>query len=537
MIRRMTALAICVILAALCLMPALAEEDSERKVVRVGWYDTPFNRKDAYGRRSGYAYEYERKIAAYTGWKYEYVEGSWYELLQMLKDGRIDLMSDVSFTEDRKDQMLFSSFPMGSEMYYLYIHPENREISREDVSTLNGKRIGITRSTVQVGLFHQWAETHGVEVELIELETSEEDSLDMLARQELDGFITLDYYGNDDKSVPTWKIGSSDFYFAVNKDRNDLLAELDAAMNRIQEENRHYHEELSVKYLQNNENNRYLTPEEKEWLESHGPIRVGYQDNYLAFCAKDPATGELTGALKDYLEIASSALSNAQPVFETVCYATAAEAMVAMRRGEVDVMFPANLTDYDGEVSGVVMSAPIMRTEMDAVVREEDKANFLRKTQVRVGVNQGNPNYEMFLLDHFPNWTPVYYKDSIACLDAIAAKGADCLIISNYRYNNIARQCEKLHLTTVYTGVDMDYCFAVKEGNTALYSILAKIVSLVPESTVNAALTYYSSETVNASFLDHFQDTWSIVIGAVGVLLIEGVIILIWRLTKRKKNG
>ena len=537
MTRRIIGFMICFVMATLCLAPHVSIAEEGPRVVRVGWYNTPFNQKDSFGRRSGYAYEYERKIAAYTGWKFEYVEGSWYELFQMLQDGRIDLMSDVSYTEERKEKMLFSNLPMGSELYYLYVDPENQEISREDYKTLNRKKVGITKGTVQIGLFRDWLESHGIQVELIELETSEEESLKILHRGGLDAFVTLDYYADPDRSVPIWKIGSSDFYFVVSKGREDLLMELDAAMSRIQEENKHYHEQLGNKYLQSNETNRYLTAEEREWLESHGPIRVGYQDNYLAFCAKDPKTGELTGALKDYLEIASGALNNAHPVFEAFCYPTAAEAMDAMKRGEVDCMFPANLTDYDGEMAGVVMSAPIMRTQMDAVIRAEDKQTFLRNNQVRVGVNKGNPNYEMFLLDHYPYWTPVYYDDSAACLEAIAARNVDCLIISNYRFNNIAKQCERLNLTTVYTGVDMDYCFATKEGNTMLYSILAKIVSLVPESTVNAALNYFSSETVSPGLTDYLRQVWPICLGAGGVLLIEGIVLGINWLLKKKRSG
>ena len=87
------------ILVGIILPLAAYAREPEQKVVRVGWYESPFNYSDQNGRRSGYAYEYQKKIAAYTGWKYEYVEGSWPELLQMLIDGEIDLMSDVSYTE------------------------------------------------------------------------------------------------------------------------------------------------------------------------------------------------------------------------------------------------------------------------------------------------------------------------------------------------------------------------------------------------------------------------------------------------------
>jgi ABC-type amino acid transport substrate-binding protein len=501
MIKRAATLLLCITLVALCLLPAAVSAEESPKVVRVGWYDTPFNYKDAFGRRTGYAYEYQRKIAAYTGWKYEYVEGNWPELLQLLKDGKIDLMSDVSFAEDRTEYMLYSSIPMGEELYYLYITPENKEISAEDFSTLNGKTVGITKGSVQKGQFLAWAESRGISVEILDLECSEAESLVKLNKGEMDAFVTLDTYGDPNVAVPLWKIGASDFYFAVSKARANLLPELDMALNRIQDENKHYSEQLTAKYLQNAGTNLYLTVEEREWLDAHGPIRVGFQDNYLAFCAADQ-NGNLTGALKDYLEFASGVLQNASPVFEAVVYPTASAALEAVKNGEVDCMFPANLTDYDAEQAGVVMTQPMMRTEMDAVVRAKDKKDFLRSSKVRVGVNQGNPNYEMFLMDHFPDWTPVYYPDTPACLDAIAAGNADTVIISNYRYRDISRQCDRLNLTTVYTGVNMDYCLAVREGNTLLYSILSKIIGNVPESTVNAALTYYSADVSKPDFGD-----------------------------------
>ena len=537
MLKRMTAALLCLALALIGLVPAALAE-SEQKTVRVGWYDTPFNYKDAFDRRTGYAYEYQRKIAAYTGWEYEYVEGTWPELLQMLMDGRIDLMSDVSYVEDRRDRMLYTNIPMGSEIYLLYISTDNMEIRLEDTTTLNGKKVGITRDTVQVGLFRNWLDSQGLRVDLVELDGSEQESLELMRRGEIDAFVTLDNYEdwNADIAKPLWTIGSSDFYFAVSKDRPDLLAELNVALSRIQEENNYYNEQLSSKYLSNRGTNQYLTTDESAWLEEHGPIRVGYQNNYMAFCAVDPNTGELIGALKDYLDAASDVLENAHPTFEAIGYPTAQAAMEALRDGEIDCMFPANLTDYDGEQAGVVLTAPLMRTEMDAVVRASDQKEFLRQQQVRVGVNRGNPNYEMFLLDHFPSWTPVYYTDTPACLDAVAKRAADCVIISNYRFGDISRQCSRLNLTTVYTGVDMDYCFAVREGNATLYSILSRIIRLVPDSTVNAALTYYSAQTGKASALDFLREHPSIaVLDAVCLALIVAVIVLAGKLRKKEK--
>ena len=515
---------------------ASADGDQQAgKVVRVGWYESPYNTTDQFGRRSGYAYEYQRKVAAYTGWTFEYVEGTWPKLLQMLVDGEIDLMSDVSYTEGRTQDMLFPSVPMGTEAYYVFASPENEGITSDDYTSLNGKRVGVTRGSVQKDIFLEWAQKHGVEADLVELIGSEEESMRMLKDGRLDAFVTLDVYGNSDYSVPVWKIGSSDFYFAVNKDRADLLDELNVALDKIQDENMYFNQQMHEKHFSNASPTMYLSPAEKDWLSEHGTIRVGYQDNYLAFCASDPVTGELTGALGDYLEYASTCMENAQIDFEAVAYPTAAAALEALKNGEVDCMFPANLTDYDGEALGVVMTPPLMRTEMDAVVREADQREFIRKDQVVVAVNQGNTNYEMFLLDNYPGWQIAYFPDTPTGLEGVAAGEADCVIISNYRFSNISKQCEALHLTTVYTGVDMDYYLAVREGDTQLYSILTKITDVVPDSAVHAALTYYSTADVKTSFVDVVKDNLVIVLGLVTVVALAIIALLVRSIRAERK--
>ena len=525
---------LCLILGLAALTPALAQDGE--KTVRVGWYESPFNITDELGRRSGYAYEYQRKIAAYTGWRYEYVEGTWSELIQMLAQGEIDLMSDVSYMAERTEYMLYPNLPMGTETYYIFTALHNTDISSEDISTLNGKKVGVTKNSIQKGLFLEWAEKNGVQMELVEVTTPEDESLKMMCSGQLDAFLTVDSYSDPETIVPVWKIGSSDFYFVVNKDRPDLLAELDAAMSRVQDENRFYNEELNEKYMRSAGSNMFLTAGEKAWLDGHGVIRVGYQDNYLAFCASDEK-GELTGALKDYLAYAATALENAELSFEAISYPTAAAAMEALEKGKVDCVFPANLNDYDSEMMGVVMSPALMRTEMDAVVRAADQKAFIRKDQVVVAVNEGNPNYEMFLVDNYPGWQTAHYVDTPACLDQVAAGNADCIIISNYRFSNIAKQCEKLHLTTISTGVELDYCFAIRQGDTELYSIIAKVTGIVPTSSINAALTYYSTEDAKLSFTDYIMDHLPVVMAVIiGVSLVIIVLLLLEIRATKKAN-
>ena len=533
---RMKVAVICALVLFCVVFPRTAYAAQQDKApVRVGWYDSTYNTVDENGFRSGYAYEYQLKLSAYNGWTYEYVSGSWPDLLHMLETGEIDLMSDVSYTPEREQYMYFSSLPMGSEEYYMFTAPGSSVISPEDKSTINGKKVGVNLDSVQADFLDEWCAQHGVHPEIVLVSCSEDESLRMLTDGELDAYVTVDSFMDPSSAVPLYKIGYSDYYFAVSKTRPDLLDELDSAMSRIQDENRFYNIEMYEKYIRLSGANAVLSSKEAEWLLAHGPIRVGYQDNYLAFCAKDSSTGELTGVLKDYLDLASSCLPNVHITFQSVCYPTAESAMEALRKGEIDCVFPSNLKGYEAERLGVVMSPSMVDSEMYAVVRSSDPNIFDKEGDVVVAVNGGNTNYDAFLGRNYPSWKRVYYDDSEACLKAVARGEADCLIISNFRYNNIARLCEKLHLTTFSLGIDLDYCFAVKKGQTDLYSILAKVVSSVPDAAVNASFSHYITEEAKSTFADFLSDHLFAVLAVALVVVVVIFLLLIQNMRAVRK--
>ena len=526
---------LCIVILAVFTAPIRIHAENTPKVVRVGWYESAFCATDESGRRSGYAYEYQMKVASYAGWKYTYVTGSWPDLLQMLIDGEIDMLSDVSYTEERFDKMLFPELPMGTEEYLIFISPNNREITADDYTTLNGKRIGVNKGSFQASCYRAWAQKHDIDADLIELSCEETKSVDMLNAGTLDAYITPNAFITPDELVPVCKIGSSDFYFAVSNERPDLLNDLNAAMSRIQDENPYYNQRMFEKHVQHYGTNAFLTTREEEWLSSHGKIRVGYQDNYLAFCAKDPDTEKLTGALKDYLLNASDCFTDTHIDFEPIAYPTSADAFEALKRGEIDCVFPTNLTSYDGETQGILITPSLIRSDVYAVVRQADHKTLSEQEHVIVAVNEGNPNYDAFLQDQFPEWRAVYYPTTADCLKAVSEGVADCVLISSFRYNNISRLCKQYHLTTYATGAGIDYGFAVAQGNTELYSILSKTTQLVPSSNFTAALSYYIAEDSQQSITDFISDNLGVAAIASGAVLLVFLLLLMRSRRSEKK--
>ena len=290
--------------------PTVNAEEKEHKVVRVGWFDSSFCNFDQFGRRGGIDYEYQQKISAYTGWTYEYVEGSWSNLFQMLKEGKIDLLSDVSYKPEREEYMYFSDLPMGTESYYILVALDNREITSEDISSIDGKRIGVNKGSIQESFLKEWAEKNRVKIEVVPLVVQEDESMRMVTNGELDGYASIYTYDSKEKIMPIFRIGGSDYYYAVNKKRPDLLTELNVALANIQDEDPYFNQKISEERLYNSKTNALLTPNQEDWVKEHGAIRIGYRENYIPFCQKDENTGELTGALKDYIIHAQNILDN-----------------------------------------------------------------------------------------------------------------------------------------------------------------------------------------------------------------------------------
>ena len=464
-----------------------------KKVVRVGWYESAYNNTDRFGHRSGYAYEYQQKIAAYTGWKYEYVEGNWATLLEMLQKGEIDLLSDVSYTPERAKNMLFSTQPMGCEEYYILIDNANTAINPENITTLNGKKIGVNAGSIQQSIYERWAKENGIKAKLIEIDGQERDFAEYMFNGELDAVVSVSAIDHNlNNCIPVTVIGASDFYFVINKNRQDLKADLDNAMKQILHNNMYYNRLLYEKYMVNSGSFRSLSGREVEWIRHHGAIRVGYRDGYLPFCGTNKNTGEVDGLLKDFIAVSSNVVRNADVRFETTPYPDTDALIKALKNKEIDCIFPVSLDLYDAEEMGILLTDPVMEIEELLVVKKSDVDDFDMSEPKRIAVNGKNMSHTAIAREQYPDWEPVSFNSPDECMKAVANGNADCMLVSNYRYGVMLRQFENYDLVTISTGITMNHMFAVLPDNFCLYSILGRLTNMMSSAEIHSSLTKHT---------------------------------------------
>ena len=284
-------------------------QTKQQKIIRVGSFEDTFNYIDQNGVRRGYGYELMQALAGYTGWKFEYVKCDWSDCFDKLKNGEIDVMGDISYTDERAQKMLFSDEPMGEEKYILYADLSNMDIGTSDFKFMDGKRVGVLMDTEPEIMLTEWENKNGIHTEHINV-NNDDDVEKKLANHEIDCFVSLEesiWSEQGISSVTT--IGKSGIYFAINKERSDIKTKLDWAMRQLDQNSPFFRADLYKKYF-TLDYNQSLTGEEKSWLEEHGDIRIGFMNNDPAIFSMDGATGKLTGMLSEYVSYAKDCLSN-----------------------------------------------------------------------------------------------------------------------------------------------------------------------------------------------------------------------------------
>lgn len=496
------------------------ENEDEDNVVRIGWFDSSFCYYDSFGRRCGVDYEYHQKISAYTGWTYEYVEDTWPNLLEMLKNGEIDILSDVSYMPEREGEMYFSSIPMGSEAYYIYISEDNTTIDPADPSSYDGARIGVYAESIQQQLLGEWADSNNVDIEIVPLTIEETEAQSMVTDGELDAYASVLLLEFFEGIIPATRIGSSNYYYAVNINRPDLLAQLNMAMGEINDEDPFYSERIMRNRFYTSRSNTTLTPQQEQWLTEHGPIRVGYRENYLPFCDLNEETGALTGALSDFIAHAMNNHGSSALDFDMVPYESTEAALNALEAGEVDCVFPVYLSTYDAEQRGLRLTDPAMETEMNAILRTSDEQDLSYDTTMRFAVNANMINVDSFIMDNYPQAQMVPFNGLPACYDAVARGDADCVVVSNYRIPSEEDTLRRNGLYTVPTGESLSLSFAVRNNDFELYTIMNRIALSVEASEMDAALASYMYAGQKTSIVQFLKDNWIYVVAVLTVIFI-----------------
>lgn len=165
-------------------------------------------------------------------------------------------------------------------------------------------------------------------------------------------------------------IGKSGMYFAINKERSDIKAELDFAMLQLDQNSPFFKADLYKKYF-TLDYSQSLTGKEKSWLKEHGDIRIGFLDNAPAVFSMDEETGKLTGTLAEYISYAKDCLGNQTLEVNIQAYDAYDEMLQALQKCEIDAICYASRNPDFAEKKGYTLTNTAWTYSMMAVTDEK----------------------------------------------------------------------------------------------------------------------------------------------------------------------
>ena len=525
---------VCALLSLLLLLSVVlpvkaAVETAPVKVVRVGSFEDTFNYVNEKGARKGYGYELLQTLSGYTGWQFEYVTCDWSDCFEKLKNGEIDIMGDISYTEDRAEEMLFSDEPMGVEKYYLYADLSRADISASDYKTLNGKKVGVLMGTEPEVMLTEWEEKYGLKTEHVNV-SNNEDVKQKLANHEIDCFVSLEESFWAERGISTIaRVGESGIYYALNKDRSDLKEELDSAMRALEDDAPFYKADLYKKYF-SLDYIPILTGEEKAWLKEHGAIRMGFLTSDRGVSTYDPATGEITGTIKDYIQFARDCLGNQELEFQLVGYDDKEAELNALKSGEIDMIFHFDQSPNLAEEYRVACTNTTWTSNMMVVTNQqlftENKAN-------RVAVPRNKISLTRYLAFYYPQWEIVDCDTQEDAIKLVKDGQADCFITG---VSSEEKYSKNHGFYSVLLPNPAKSCFAVNSGNRSLLSILNKTIKAMPTNMLTGSLAMYKSSARKVTLSDFIKDNFFMAL-LVSSIAVAAILLTILKLLRKARKA
>lgn len=183
------------------------------RTVRVGIYDNEpkvfLNEK---GVASGLFPDILNYIAKQEKWKLEYVFGTWEEGLSRLERGKIDLMVDVAFSEERQKKFDFTNEAVFNSWGVVFVQKNSSIKSFQD---LDGKRIAILKASVyygEPGGIDKYIQAFGLKAEFVEV-PEYEDIFNLLNNGEVDAAIASRIFALTNQEIYP-NIKQTDLFFS-----------------------------------------------------------------------------------------------------------------------------------------------------------------------------------------------------------------------------------------------------------------------------------------------------------------------------------
>lgn len=505
-------------------------------VVRVAFFDSKNYLEGAEDDRikSGYAYEFLQKISNYTGWRYEYVYGSWSDLYQQFLEGKIDLFPGLERREIREGKMLFPDYPMDVKNQYIYTLRGKIGMVSEEFAPKEKMKVGCLEDSDMLEKLEKWLEEMNITAQIV-IEEDEKELIHQLESGEIDALSGADSLcGLSDNIVGIQIISSENAYLCVRNGGDELLESLNEAMEYMELSDSNFIYELREKYFPKKVLGIGLNEEEREWLSENKSIKLGYVEDYLLFSGTD-ADGHVTGIIKDICEQLLYNLNiREQNRIEFIEYPSYEEMLRGLNNNDVDVIFPVISNAYHAEQNNMMETTGAVSSSVAVIY----KGDFSSKTMNKIAISSHSALQTIYAGSKYPDSEILIEKSLYGTLSAVLEGRATCTIFNAIRAELYIKDEKYDSLKTMILLDSVEYSLAVKKGNVQLLSILNKGIDTLDKTSLLDTMYGYAKENKSYGFKDFVkQNFWKVFVFTVGIIAILSVSFTVFAVgtTKRKK--
>lgn len=487
---------------------------SKERTIKAGYlnYDSPFMKGDADGKpKSGFGYEYLKKLSIYGEWNYDYVYGSWSDLYDKLETGEIDILVGVGYSQDRSKTIDFPRFSLGTEYYSVFT---NHSVNMgSDFSYLRDKVVAVGKNSNASIVFNKWVKDNNIQCKVSYYEDDKK-RLSDFNNGLVDAIVDTNINMSENWHC-AYNIGFNTFFVGVSKYSSVSLSEINGILRRMYIDNPYYLNGLNSRYFSELYASKTLTDIEYQWLADHKKIVFGCMLDNLPLADYDFKLNRPTGIIYDFVENMKEKLDldNCEISFEF--YKSKNQLEDAIKSGKVDVFFPVYDSFYYGEINGLIQTDSFLARDMMLVYN----GTFDSSKMTSIAVADETPFSGYYVRTLYPEAKIVECNTTQMALSAVKNNMAGIAVIPSSKLSVLSKR-EFHRLNKIQLSESADLCFAVRNTDGPLVLILNRGIMSFEKSRIQGLITNYMADSLKISLPDVLYEYSPYIIASIIIFVI-----------------
>ncbi len=534
-IRQIFALLVCFVLISSGILPVAAKETENNRTIRAGvFFFDGYHMKDSDGAYTGYGIELLNLISQYSHLNFEYIgyDKSWEEMQDMLERGEIDVVTSARKTRERAEIFAFS-LPIERNSTVLSIQDQNTKIRSGDYSTYNGMTVGLVAGSSQNQSLADFAKEIGFTYQTREYDDPSQMEADLQSGA-IDAILTSTLRRAEHEKVLD-TIESDYFYAITRKDDQDILEEINYAIDQMNIHEGDWANTLYYKYYGNSgSSSNDFTRRELDYIQA---VASGEKHiTAISMVDRKPYSyvenGELKGILPEFFD---SLMEMAGLPYEMIVPESREEYEQIKENGDVDVVvdwqqFASTENDY---VEGGFLTDAYMNTGTALLTRK----NFGGQVS-SLAVTEGQEGLPL-KHEQFKNAHILSYPTPEDALQAVLDREADAAFIRTYTAQYFANNdsTNSLQFSMIDSEQIVFNMYIRNSSDHELVTILNKCIHQVPGDVLSQLITGYTAGTPeNVTFIEYMSAHPEMVLLLSSLIALAIVVILFLYLRSRWNN-